>query len=253
MKTSIIALHGFLGRSQDWKPVLAHCTPDASDGHRVWCPQLLSPDTAFGPDYTLKVWAALFNAAVAALTPPPRVLIGYSMGGRLALHAALQAEMAQPSLYSGLILLSTHPGIEDRREQLRRQQQDLRWAQRFLHWSWDALLKHWNAQPVFAGSGPPPPRRARDFQRQRLARALLQFSPSRHAFDREQLKTLRLPQLWLNGSRDEKYCALASRMENAGIIPETGTIAGLGHRLLPHGERVAGRIRRFLQSSSALA
>src|SRR4051794_29917641 len=37
------------------------------------------------------------------------VLVGYSMGGRLALHAALR----DPERYAGLALVGVSPGIED--------------------------------------------------------------------------------------------------------------------------------------------
>src|SRR5205085_576420 len=130
----IVALHGFLGRASDWD---------------------------FLRDAGLEVEARELDD----IPPHGDVLLGYSMGGRLALQALLDG-----AAYRRAVIVSAGLGIEDDAERASRRASDERWAQRFERDEWESLMRDWNAQPIFGGHAPV--RRERDFDRARLGTAL---------------------------------------------------------------------------------
>src|SRR3954451_3505333 len=136
-RPTIVALHGFLGRGSDWDFL-------RDDGFDVATPPL------------------------DAIPPRGDVLLGYSLGGRLALHALLAG-----ASYTRAIFVSTGLGLEYGREE--RRAADEHWAERFEHDDWASLMRDWNAQPVFGGHEAV--REERDYDRAALARQLREWSP----------------------------------------------------------------------------
>jgi 2-succinyl-6-hydroxy-2,4-cyclohexadiene-1-carboxylate synthase len=181
--TKIYALHGFLGRPHDWEHVL----PQAN------AVNLFEEIAPFWQ------WAESFNISITN----PGVLIGYSLGGRLALHALLN----QPNLWKAAIIISAHPGLETEAEKKLRFQQDHLWAERFTKDSWDLLMHDWNAQAVFRGDNLTV-RKERDFDRLKLASALRVWSLANQENLMSQLSQLDIPIFWIAGSLDSKYSAL---------------------------------------------
>lgn len=77
----------------------------------------------------------------------PAIYVGYSMGGRTALHLALQA----PALVEGLVLIGATAGIESEAERVARQEADEALAEHLGALGLDAFLDEWLAKPLFAG------------------------------------------------------------------------------------------------------
>ena len=154
----IFALHGFLGSPSDWQ-LLEKAFPKAK----------LHAVDLFDKRYSQSLidWAKSFNES-AKQSNGKRILIGYSLGGRLALHALLD----NPSLWSAAILISANPGLKSEQERSDRLASDSRWASRFLIESWDVLLDDWNKQPIFANDSFSFQRCEKDFSRAQLAEAL---------------------------------------------------------------------------------
>lgn len=73
------------------------------------------------------------------------VLIGYSMGGRIALQLANK----NPSFYTHVIILSAHPGLSDPKQREERWKQDMYWMNKLQNLKMDAFLRDWYNQPVF--------------------------------------------------------------------------------------------------------
>src|SRR3954466_10003273 len=97
------------------------------------------------------------GAGLAIETPPldaipqrGEILLGYSLGGRLALQALLAG-----AHYECAIFISTGLGIDDEVARQARRASDEAWAQRFENDDWDAVINAWNAQPVLAGPALP--------------------------------------------------------------------------------------------------
>ncbi|HEY5259589.1 MAG TPA: hypothetical protein VIJ46_03000, partial [Rhabdochlamydiaceae bacterium] len=102
-------LHGFLGSPQDWEGVIRHL-----------------------PEYTCEALSYPFEI------PSNSILIGYSMGGRIALQSS------QPK-----ILLSTHPGLQTPEKKAQRLKHDGEWIRMLEQGSLENFLKAWYSQPLF--------------------------------------------------------------------------------------------------------
>jgi 2-succinyl-6-hydroxy-2,4-cyclohexadiene-1-carboxylate synthase len=206
VKTTIIALHGFLGRGSDWDAVRA-----ASKSALDWqCPDL-------------------FSRGASSFTAPesdrPCWLAGYSFGARLALRWMQEA----PDCYLGALLVSANPGnFQTDEQRTARRAADENCAEKFRRQPWSEVISEWNAQQVFAPDSAPF-RDEKDFDRDKLAVALGEFSVASQFTD-----PLRLPSrlIWLAGARDEKFCALLDDMRNTGFPGTFLRVDDAGHRLL---------------------
>lgn len=206
MKGAIIALHGFLGRGNDWDGVRA-----ASKSALVWqCPDLFARDaSSFAPP----------------LVDRPCWLAGYSFGARLALRWMQKA----PDHYLGALLVSANPGnFQTDEDRAAREMSDEEWAGNFRSRPWSEVTGKWNAQQVFETDAATT-RDESDFDRGKLAAALQKLSVSGQFTD-----PLCLPSrlVWLAGSRDTKFCALLDNMRKAGFPGTFLRVEDAGHRLL---------------------
>ncbi|MEI6414440.1 MAG: alpha/beta fold hydrolase [Pseudomonadota bacterium] len=218
-------LHGFLGLPEDWRGVF----PLGFRFHApAWLP-LLTGLPGEGP--VLDVLADCLNqlAADTRTTPGRRALLGYSMGGRIALRMLLQA----PKAWDCAILVSTHPGLGDAREREPRLKNDREWARRFRHDPWATLIRDWNAQPVFSKDQDTlgVSRAESAFLRSELALALERGSLAFDEDCRPGLCGLDRPILWVAGANDVRYQALAVECLALNSHFELAILPDAGHRV----------------------
>jgi 2-succinyl-6-hydroxy-2,4-cyclohexadiene-1-carboxylate synthase len=206
MRGTVFCLHGFLGRPSDWdflKPPSNDIRIEKVDPFRILAP---SPSTGISD------WAGAFNK-MAAAHPDQRVLMGYSMGGRLALHALIR----NPSLWDAAIIVSASPGIPESERQARIVA-DETWARRFESESWGSVVQAWDTLPVFGGRPQSLPRAEAEYRRSDLAGALRAWSVGRQEDLKARLTTFEFPILWVTGEQDIRYCD-AARDIQARIAP----------------------------------
>ncbi len=215
MSTKIYALHGFLGLPSDWDRI----------GQGIEKPlEALDLFSISHPRYGLQNWGMALNRWVAIQPVEKPILLGYSLGGRLAMHALIDA----PQQWAGAILISANPGLSISEERDPRLQIDIDWARRFLHDPWEKLIGDWNRQIVFQGQSLPFPRNEKDYIRTDLSQAIEGWSVGRQDDLRDPLSKLPFPILWIAGEKDLKYAELAKQMAAAHprsslwIAPETG-------------------------------
>ena len=190
----IWCLHGFLGRGADWDFLR-----DA--GYEVRAPSLFSSDS------------------IDVVAPAKDdVLLGYSMGARLALEI-LQTRRAAKAVLISTGLTFHEPG---------RRELDETWATRFESEPWPALMEAWNAQAVFGGRANPLKREEQDFERPRLAAALRAWSP---ATLHPSLAKITVPTLWMAGEHDKKYVEAAKRAVEKLPGAELWICPDAGHRV----------------------
>lgn len=175
--------------------------------------------------------------------------LGYSLGGRIALHLAL----AQPDLVAGLVLVGAHPGIEDGDERTERRQADGTLADHLLAVGLETFLDEWLAQPLFASLPPEADQRAERLTNDpaALATTLRNLSTGRQVPLWDRLPALAMPVLVLAGERDDKYTRLGRQAVAAiGANAAFETVPDAGHAAhLEQPEFVAQRIRAFLTAS----
>lgn len=171
--------------------------------------------------------------------PTQDVLLGYSMGGRLALGELLAVR------FRAAVIVSAGLNLEDEREREARRRADESWARRFESDPWDELMRAWDAQPVFGGHRVV--RREADYDRADLARHLRAFSPGVLQPLAPRLGEIDTPTLWIAGELDSKYADLAGKAAARMPAAEIWICEGAGHRV--PWERPAAfvaRLRRFL-------
>ena len=131
------ALHGPLSRG--------FCPPNA-----IARLHLTSRDTASLADARRPITFAKCVTSVLQRSPKRFVLGGYSMGGRIALHVALQA----PHRVERLVLVSATAGIEDATERAERRRRDRRFAKEIEQGSIEEFIERWRSKPMFAEDPP---------------------------------------------------------------------------------------------------
>lgn len=205
---TLIALHGFLGAPSDW---LNWTAQDLGVENFIPCP--------VGRAESLEAWALAFNRYVAIHTRSPRTLMGYSMGGRL----ALQALRHTPSLWAQGILISTHPGLKTSHEKQNRLAHDQIWAKRFLQDPWEKLMQDWEAQPLFRNA-------TQRFQRSEQDRSLLAEQLLNFSLGKQNYALPHLPLLWVTGEKDSFYCQHAQEICHTHSQSSMVILPGAGHR-----------------------
>src|SRR5438128_3816723 len=105
----LVLLHGFTNSGASWQPVIS----GLGERYRAIAPDIRGHATA--GDAVPVTLEAVVND-VAALTPGKFGLVGYSQGGRLALHIAL----ALPHRVTRLLLIGASPGLAEDTERAQR-------------------------------------------------------------------------------------------------------------------------------------
>jgi 2-succinyl-6-hydroxy-2,4-cyclohexadiene-1-carboxylate synthase len=203
----IVALHGFLGEGSDW-------------------------------DFLREAGFDVVTPPLDAIPPSGDVLLGYSLGGRLALQALLAG-----ADYRCAVLVSTGLGIEGEAEREHRRLADEQWARRFEADDWATVMRDWNGQPVFGGHVLP----RSEQPRAPLVQALRAWSPGVLPPAGPRLHELGTPALWIAGSRDARYVAECSRGAALMPIGRVEIVEGAGHRVPWEApEAFIERLRLFL-------
>lgn len=175
------------------------------------------------------------------------VLCGYSLGGRLSLHAALR----EPERYRGLVTLGSSAGLDSQADREQRQNADEQLASWMERSPIEDVVDVWERQPLFADQPELLIEQQRpgrlSFTGDQLAGLLRTAGQGVTEPCWHQLPTFPLPLLSLAGARDERYLAAARRM--ADLVPEgqAEAIEDAGHAAqLQRPEAVAARIEAFL-------
>lgn len=169
----------------------------------------------------------------------PRVLlVGYSLGARVALHLALD----RPERVTGLVLVGGTPGIPVPAERAARAAEDRAQAAALLETGAAAFLAGWQRRPLIATQSRAAPEHRRRMTRWRaaasargLALALAELSPGVLPARWDDLPALRPPLLLVTGAEDEKFSAIARQMRARLPLAEHRLVPGAGHA--PHLER----------------
>ena len=221
MKTYCI--HGNLQSCEVWEPFRGKLQYQGTTVS-LECEDLLQSTAAGFKEWT-KSFCAKVEAEVSGEKP---FLLGYSLGGRLALHALLE----RPDLWRGVILVAADTGFTDAEEKQRQLQNDLQWADRFLTEDLEELLAEWDALPVFSQFPNLAPGDRTQLNPKKIAQIFDRFSKGRQE---DGLPALRIaqspPLLFLSGESDLKYSKIGQNLANLCPIVQHKILPDAGHRV----------------------
>lgn len=231
---ALIVLHGFTGSAANWAEVAA----PLSRTNEVVCVDLLGHGrTAAPPDpqrYQMPAAAADVVGLCDLLGIPRANLLGYSMGGRLALYLALHF----PQRWERLILESSSPGLASAAARQERQTADELLAERILEHGVPAFVDQWEQLALFASQAGLPAARRTRLRAQRLgnnplglANSLRGMGSGRQPSLWTDLPSLSTPTLLLAGALDEKFVALNREMAARMPAATLEVIEAAGHTI----------------------
>lgn len=231
-------VHGFTQTRTSWMPVVRRL-----EGFR--CTLIDAPGHGGSSDGTRSLPEA---GADIAETMQVGGLVGYSMGARMALHAAL----LHPQRVTSLVLVSGTPGLESEEERHARRAADEALADRIESVGVPSFIDEWLANPMFAGLTP-----GTSMRTERLANTASGLADSlRHCGTGTQqnlwpqLTRLAMPVLIICGSDDAKFAAIARRMHEALSSSEFHEIQGAGHTVhLEQTEEFVSVLGRWLSTT----
>ncbi len=229
----ILFLHGFLGSGSDWVPIARQLENDyccilvdlpghgESDIEANGNPDLFFTETV----------DALAEELSRSAAPEPCFLVGYSMGGRIALSLALR----YPELFEKAIIVSASPGLRTEEERLSRRESDEGIARK-IEKNFEGFIQAWYDQPLFATLKSHP--LFQEVERERkinnpenLAAALRLLGTGRQPSLWEELKKNRVPIQFLAGEKDLKFVEIGHQMVNLCTESKLEIFPGCGHTL----------------------
>lgn len=234
----LVLLHGFTGSAANWRPLQDALAPRFTTiaidllGHGQ------SDAPADPARYAMAQSARDVAALLSAVVPGPVHLLGYSMGGRLALYLAL----TYPQRVQRLVLESASPGLAEAAARRDRVASDEALADRIEVEGVPAFVAHWEQIPLFASQQSLPDAVRSRLREQRLRNRAVGLANSLRGMGTgvqpalwDRLPALAMPVLLLSGEHDAKFCAIARQMAAQMPAATHVTIPDAGHTI--HLER----------------
>ncbi len=200
--TRVVFLHGFTQAGGSWNPVL-----EVFGGVDT---EILLPDLPGHGRSATTILNLPDTADVLAKSCGPAIYVGYSMGGRLALHVALR----HPQLVRGLLLFGATAGLETEPERQQRRNADELLAHDLKTLGVAAFLDRWLSSPLFA-TLPHNPEDLRLRQQNTvdgLASSLALSGTGAQNSLWDSLLMIRTPTIIAAGDRDEKFTIIGKAM-----------------------------------------
>ncbi len=256
-RESVLVLHGFTGAAESMQCVV----PSLIDRYRVVRLELIGHGGSDAPAreeaWKMSACAEQISRVVDVLELDRPHLLGYSMGGR----AAIAAAVARPDRFRSLTLIGATAGIPDPGLRRERIEADRALADRIEGEGIEAFVDAWMALPIFSSQaklGPEARARARAERLRNdptaLARSLRGMGAGAQAplFDR--LARYPGPVLLVVGERDPKFRAIATELEAGFRDARVRVIEGAGHAAhLEAPDAFGAVLRAFLSTIPSAA
>lgn len=232
-------LHGFTQTGASWSPIVDMLR------HRHTCSMIDAPGHGGSPDGARDLRQCADDITE---TMDRSILVGYSMGARMALTTTIHRP--DSGKVTGLVLVSGTSGIDDPAEREARRASDEALASHIEDIGVPAFIDEWLALPMFSGLSPATAQRAL-----RLTNSAKGLADSlRHAgtgtqqpSTDDELASIAVPVLLVTGSQDAKFTAIAERL--VGRIPRCRhvVVEGVGHTVhLEAPEKFVGILEDWL-------
>ena len=231
--TTAVLIHGFSGSPVSWRRVEALLDvpshAPAVCGHGGESPPATSTGAA-----AFEAEVDRLAAVVEAEVPSPRLVVGYSLGGRLALGLLVR----HPDLFKGAALIGANPGIAGEDARVARRRDDERWARLIEEEGLAAFDSEWSALPLFASQRDLDAGRLAEQRRVRLGHDRAALGAAMRALGlgampdyRPALRSVACRVELIVGSLDRKFELLARQMAEALANASVHVVEGAGHNV----------------------
>lgn len=241
----LVFLHGFTGDTTTWSKI----TDQLSTAFRCISIDLIGHGRTESPEdlsrYTMDHVSNDLDCILSVLEVDQAILIGYSMGGRSALHFA----MRYPHKMKALILESASPGLKTGEERVERRKNDHALADKIMREGMEAFVDFWEEIPLFTSQKKLTDEERAEIRKQRLGQSPLGLSNSLKGMGTgaqaswwDQLCELSLPVHLLVGELDQKFVHIAEEMKKLNPNFQIVTISNTGHAIHVEEPRKFGTI-----------
>jgi 2-succinyl-6-hydroxy-2,4-cyclohexadiene-1-carboxylate synthase len=211
----LLLLHGFTGSSEMWKPFIS----DWKNHFQMVMVDLIGHGKTACPvdveRYNIERVALDLITLLDQLRIKKAHVLGYSMGGRLALTLAVK----HPTYVQTLILESSSPGLKTEEERAMRRMQDEQLASFIEQHGIEAFVEKWENIPLFASHKKLPKAVRGKLRNERLKNKVIGLANSLRGMGTgaqpswwNHLTNLTMPTLLICGEEDEKFCRIAEEM-----------------------------------------
>lgn len=246
----LVLLHGFTGSARSWgrfgELLAARFRTCAIDivGHGE------SDAPVDLERYEMPVVVDDVVAAVRQLGIERAAWLGYSMGGRAALHVAA----AHPGAVAALVLIGASAGLDCTEERLARRSADNALADRIERDGVPAFVDYWEALPLFATMRALPAEQQAAIRAGRLRNRAVGLANSLRGMGtgaqeplQHRLHELGVPALVLSGELDAKFTQIGRDLAEAMPGARFAPVPGAGHAAqAEQPETVAALVTDFL-------
>lgn len=249
---SLFLLHGFTGSSEDWNPLL----PGIDSGFNKVAVDLIGHGKSDSPvDPALYTWESQvdqLNSIITHLTKEKVILLGYSMGGRLALCYT----STYPERVAGLILESTSPGIRDRRQRNKRIKDDEELAKYISSHSIAEFIEVWTNKEIFGTLLRFSDKKRNEIKRKKLGNTITGLTNSLSGFGTGKMpdiypyiKKSSVKTLLLTGELDSKFTGINKNLVQNFPSAKHEIIKNAGHAIhLEEPEKFLTAVNRFIKN-----
>lgn len=233
-KETLVLLHGFTGSISTWNQI-ASLLPNTI---RIVAIDLIGHGDTDAPiessRYTMLEQLFDLEEIFNALHLQSFTLLGYSMGGRVALSYAV----AYPQRIKNLILESSSPGLKTHEEQQARRQADEQLATKIEQKGVEAFVKEWENIPLFATQKKLPIHVQQAVRAERLAQTKKGLANSLRGMGTgaqksiwPELKSITFPVYLITGELDHKFYKIAEDMKKQISNAKHILVNNVGHAI----------------------
>jgi len=248
--TPVVILHGFTGSCASVEGI----AEGLNDRHRILRIDFIGHGASDAPTerepYDFDRCVDQIADVVSRLVGEPAHLIGYSMGGRVALGLCV----ARPELVKSATLIGARAGIEDAAERERRVRDDEALADSIEREGVRAFVDRWMALPLFASQRRLGAARLEGARRQRLANRAHGLANSLRAMGagaqpplHARLAGIGAPVCLVVGDEDDRFAGIATALAEALPHARIAKIPAAGHAAhLENPEAFLAVVRSFI-------
>lgn len=231
---TLVFLHGFTGSTKTWDKVIG----SFKETYRIITIDLIGHGLTDAPysvqRYSMEEQVELLHDFFEARRIPSFTLIGYSMGGRVAIAFTMKYE----EKVDQLILESSSPGLQKEEEREARRKSDHALAAKIEKNGLEAFVEQWENIPLFESQKTLPETKQQAIREERLNQRVIGLANSLRGMGTgsqpsfwDDLKNFTKPVLLITGELDEKFQQKALDMKERFLCCKNVTVSGVGHAI----------------------